>query len=97
MRGGEGTVTVVHYFEKEEFGAKNRLCARLIIPPGAGIGEHKHEGEDEVYLVIKGTGLPACGMKPSEAGAFADYVMGKKNTARTAGTVTKDALVKMVI
>jgi len=57
MRGGTGTVTVSHYFKKEEITAKTRLCACLTIPPGASIGPHQHEGEDEVYIVTKGTGL----------------------------------------
>lgn len=57
MRGGEGAVTIRHYFTKEEFGAKMRLCANLTLPPGAGIGTHQHEGEDEVYIVTRGSGL----------------------------------------
>lgn len=57
MRGGKGAVTIRHWFRKDEFGASVRLCARLIIPPGAGIGPHQHEGEDEVYIVLKGSGV----------------------------------------
>ncbi len=57
MRGGQGQVTVQHYFKPEEFGAKMRLCARLTIPPGASIGEHEHLHEDEIYLILSGTGV----------------------------------------
>ena len=57
MRGGPGTVNVSHYFDRAEFGAKVRLCARLILPPGSGIGTHRHEDEDEVYLVLVGKGV----------------------------------------
>jgi mannose-6-phosphate isomerase-like protein (cupin superfamily) len=57
MRGGAGSVTIRHFFKKDEFKAKSRLCARLTLPPGAGIGPHKHENEDEVYIVIKGNGM----------------------------------------
>ena len=57
MRGGTGTVTVRHFFQKEEITAKTRLCAALTLPPGASIGPHQHVGEDEVYIVTKGTGL----------------------------------------
>jgi alcohol dehydrogenase class IV len=38
----------------------------------------------------------ACGMGPSEAEEFAEYVLAKKNTVRTVGTVTKDLLVQLV-
>lgn len=57
MRGGPGEVTVHHYFKPEEMTAKSRLCARLEIPPGAGIGLHQHAAEDEVYIVTKGSGI----------------------------------------
>jgi mannose-6-phosphate isomerase-like protein (cupin superfamily) len=57
MRGGEGVVTVRHFFDKEDFAASVRLCAGLTLPPGAGIGMHQHVGEDEVYLVTRGVGL----------------------------------------
>lgn len=55
MKGGPGAVTLQHYFKKEEFGGSHfRVCAKLILPPGAGIGLHPHDGEDEVYIVVKG-------------------------------------------
>ena len=57
MRGGEGTVTIRHFFAKEEFAAPVRLCARMTLPPGASIGPHQHATEDEVYIVERGTGL----------------------------------------
>ncbi len=57
LRGGPGDVTVQHLFKKEEITARTRLCARLVLPPGAGIGLHPHEGEDELFYVLRGTGL----------------------------------------
>jgi mannose-6-phosphate isomerase-like protein (cupin superfamily) len=56
MRGGKGSVRVEHWFKPENFKAKVRLCARLVIPPGASIGEHLHEADDEVYIVLSGKG-----------------------------------------
>ncbi len=57
MRGGAGTVTLQHLFKADEIKARSRLCARLTIPPGAGIGAHRHDGEDELFVVIKGEGV----------------------------------------
>jgi mannose-6-phosphate isomerase-like protein (cupin superfamily) len=57
MRGGAGAVTIQHCFEKTEFTAQCRLCARLVLPPGAGIGAHEHATEDEVFIVTAGSGL----------------------------------------
>ena len=57
MRGGEGTVEIIHFFKKEEFKSNVRLCAKLIIPPGGSIGLHQHLDEDEVFIIIKGKGV----------------------------------------
>ncbi|MBM4149246.1 MAG: cupin domain-containing protein [Lentisphaerae bacterium] len=57
MRGGRGSVTVRHLFQKEEITARTRLCAELVIPPGAGIGIHEHAAEDEIYIITAGSGI----------------------------------------
>ena len=54
LRGGEGNVTITHLFTKEEMQSRSRLCARLIIPPGASIGMHAHDHEEELYYIIGG-------------------------------------------
>lgn len=56
MRGGTGTVHIEHYWKKGDLQAKTRLCARLVIPPGASIGPHRHDQEEEVYIVLRGHG-----------------------------------------
>ena len=77
MRGGEGAVTVVHLFEKEEFGSRMRLCSKIVLPPGASIGEHQHEGEDEVYFVVRGAGLINDGTVESRVSAGDAILTGK--------------------
>ena len=57
MRGGDGTVTVRHYFKPEEIKARTRLCSELSLPPGASIGAHDHIAEDEIYIIQKGRGI----------------------------------------
>ena len=57
MRGGKGSVTIRHFFKQNEIKAKCRLCSRLILPPGASIGAHKHEAEDEIYIIERGVGI----------------------------------------
>ncbi len=57
VRSGKGQVTFQHLFQKEEITAKTRLCARLIVPPGNSIGMHRHDGEDELFVIIKGSGI----------------------------------------
>ncbi len=56
MRGGEGTVKLLHLVEKEHM--KNaRLMAQLTISPGSGIGTHEHSGETEYFIIQKGRGI----------------------------------------
>ena len=57
MRGGAGSVTIEHLWQPDEVTAKTRLFARLTLVPGAGIGSHEHSGEDEVYVILRGSGV----------------------------------------
>jgi mannose-6-phosphate isomerase-like protein (cupin superfamily) len=57
MRGGNGSVTVTHFWGKGELKARTRLCARLTLEPGSSIGFHEHVNEEEVYIVLRGQGL----------------------------------------
>jgi len=43
MRGGAGSVEILHVFRQDELGGAARLFARLRLPPGASIGHHVHE------------------------------------------------------
>jgi mannose-6-phosphate isomerase-like protein (cupin superfamily) len=57
MRGGKGAVQVEHLFTSEEIKAKCRFCAILKVDPLSSIGLHKHETEDELFVVLKGRGI----------------------------------------
>lgn len=56
MRGGEGVTTLVHFADPS--GMKHhRLVAEITLPPGASIGEHKHDEEIEYYIILEGKGI----------------------------------------
>lgn len=57
MREGNGPVEILHVFRKEELKGKARLFARLRLPRGSSIGYHEHDGEEEVFFILSGTGL----------------------------------------
>lgn len=57
MRGGTGSVEIRHVFRQEELGGGARLFARLVLPPGASIGHHVHEAEEEVFYILAGRGI----------------------------------------
>ena len=99
MRGGEGTVTLQHYFKKEEFGGNHvRLCAKLILPPESSIGLHPHENEDEVYIVCKGTGTVTEGGITTQVNP-GDSVLtgkGKSHSICNTGTGTLEVIAIVV-
>ena len=55
MRGGTGDINLVHMLEKEDMKGKARLCALMQIPVSGSIGEHLHDPDAEIYLVMSGT------------------------------------------
>ncbi len=57
MRGGSGKVEILHVFQHHELGGNARLCAKIILQPGCSIGFHTHDQEEEIYYIIRGTGL----------------------------------------
>jgi len=57
MRGGKGTVEILHIFRTEELKGKVRLFALMRLNRGCSIGYHVHEGEEEIFCVLSGTGL----------------------------------------
>ena len=57
MRGGDGTVEIIRYLEPEEFNGNAKMIAKLVFKPGCSIGEHTHEGEEEIICIAKGTAI----------------------------------------
>jgi mannose-6-phosphate isomerase-like protein (cupin superfamily) len=55
LRGGNGTIDMLHIIKGEESFGTGRLFALATLPPGASIGAHKHEGEYEIYYILQGT------------------------------------------
>ena len=56
MKGGKGQVVQHHAFKENEIPAPCRVCATLVLEPGCSIGTHAHEGEDEIFYIVSGTG-----------------------------------------
>ena len=97
MRGGKGTVKLEHWFKPEAFGAKIRLCTRMTIEPGASIGSHAHEGEDEIYLVLSGSGLIRENGEWVPIGAGDAILTGKGGSHGVENTGTEPLVVAAVI
>jgi len=59
MGGGVGTVNCVFAFTRDKAPAEHAVkeIGVLTIPPGASIGYHKHETNEDAYIVASGTGV----------------------------------------
>ncbi|HML67589.1 MAG TPA: cupin domain-containing protein [Clostridia bacterium] len=55
VRGGEGALVFHDFLMAEESFGSGKLFSRTVLPAGASIGEHRHDGEFEVYYVLAGT------------------------------------------
>ena len=97
MRGGTGEVTIRHYFKKDEINAACRLCAELVIPPGAGIGPHEHSEEDEVFIIQQGRGIITDEGREQEIGPGDAILTGKGAEHAIRNTGEADLVVTAVI
>ena len=55
--GGSGPVDLYEIWEKSDFRSNVDFVDRVVIPPGSAIGFHKHDNNEEMYIVLKGRGL----------------------------------------
>jgi len=97
MRGGAGKVTVRHYLKPEEIKARARLCAELVLPPGASIGNHDHVNEDEIYIIQKGRGLMTDGGKEFSVEAGDAILTGQGASHSVKNTGAEDLVITAVI
>jgi len=97
MRGGEGIVNVIHLLNKEDFAARIRLCGRLVIPPGASIGMHQHDGEDEIYIIEKGAGMLDDGKTNTPVAAGDAILTGRGDSHSIRNSGTDDLVILAVI
>jgi quercetin dioxygenase-like cupin family protein len=54
---GEGEVRSVRLYDQADFDTPLRFLYYTEIPPGASIGYHKHRDDEEMYIVLEGSGL----------------------------------------
>jgi len=98
MRGGSGAVSIRHCFEKEEITANVRLCSLLTLPPGTSIGPHRHENEDEIFIVTAGMGVLDDGVAETEIQTGDAILTGKGESHAVRNTGDRDLeIVAMIV
>lgn len=53
---GAGSVELFEIWEKADFQSNIDFIDRIIVPPGSSIGFHQHGNNEEMYVVLEGTG-----------------------------------------
>jgi mannose-6-phosphate isomerase-like protein (cupin superfamily) len=56
MRGGSGRALLREYISPGEMSGVEFVSV-VTLEPGACVGEHRHEGTEELYLVLEGAGI----------------------------------------
>ena len=57
IRGGRGEAEMHKILNSaEELYGKGRMFNHMILAPGNSIGEHRHEGDNEIFYFLKGSG-----------------------------------------
>lgn len=57
VHGGEGLCRNCRVLGPESFDTPVRFLYYTVLPPGASFGEHTHGDDNEVYLLLEGSGL----------------------------------------
>ncbi len=55
MRGGDGQAVIRQVLNAGEYKGKARLVGVITLEKDCSIGSHVHEGEEEIFYIIKGT------------------------------------------
>ena len=55
--GGKGSIQVYRPFDIKDFQSNWHFIDFAIIPPGCSIGSHQHGQNEELYFIVKGTGI----------------------------------------
>ncbi len=53
---GEGAVELYEIWGKSDFISHCDFIDRQVIPPNATVGYHKHENNEEMYIILEGSG-----------------------------------------
>lgn len=56
LRGGAGEATLQYYLGAED-AAHCSMAARITLNPGCGIGEHAHNEDAELYVILSGKAM----------------------------------------
>jgi len=57
FKDGVGDTNLSHFMTEAEAHGTGRLFAKISLEPGSSVGKHTHEGDFEIYYILKGKAL----------------------------------------
>ena len=85
IRGGEGEAKI--FASLLPTGGPLRLASRIELAPGASIGPHRHDADEEVYAIVSGEGVYSYdgGECPARAGDIFTTKRGMSHALKNFG------------
>ena len=54
---GIGTIEIQKVFRRKDFSGAWDFALRVVMPPSTSMGLHEHGEDEEMYIILKGSGL----------------------------------------
>lgn len=68
VHGGEGFAVARRLFTPQDFQSSLFFFNESALQPGSSYGDHRHEGDEEVYYIVEGRGLVQVDGEEQEVG-----------------------------
>ena len=62
---GEGLVDLYELWDRADFKSNVDFMDRVVVPPNATVGYHRHGNNEEMYIVLAGQGTMTIGTEPT--------------------------------
>jgi mannose-6-phosphate isomerase-like protein (cupin superfamily) len=92
---GTGAVRNVTVFESADFSTNLRFIIYSELKPGTSIGYHSHGEDEEVYVILAGTGVMTVNNETREVGS-GDVILNKPNWSHGLANYSEDDLCILV-